>query len=136
MIHLDTTFLVDVIRESRRDEQGPARRWLARNPHETLGISVFVLCELLTGAALHADSAAERRRVMKVVGQLPVITPDAQLAGTYARIHAVLTKQGTPVANMDLLIACTALNAGSALLTANQRDFTRIPGLDVLDHTE
>ena len=96
MIHLDTTFLKDVIRESRRDEQGPARRWLARNPQETLGISVFVLCELLTGAALHADPAGERRRVMKVVGQLPVITPDAQLAGTYARIHAVLTKQGTP----------------------------------------
>jgi len=46
VIHLDTTFLEDVIRESRRDEQGPARRWLTRNPHETLGISVFVLCEL------------------------------------------------------------------------------------------
>ncbi len=37
---------------------------------------------------------------------------------------------------MDLLIACTALNTGSALLTANQRDFTRILGLDVLDYTE
>ena len=132
MIHLDTTFLVDAIRESRRGGEGPARAWLAEHRSEQLGLSVFVLSELLVGAELHGDPVEERRRVRGVCGDLPVVLPDAHLADTYAAVHATLTRAGTPVATMDLLIGCTALNAGVPLLTANQAHFSRLPGLRVL----
>ena len=52
MIHLDTTFLVDAIRESRRGQDGPARRWLTRHRGEALAVSVFVRAEVLVGAEL------------------------------------------------------------------------------------
>lgn len=135
MIHLDTTFLVDAIRESRRGHDGPARQWLAGHRGEALGMSVFVRAEILLGAELHADPLGERRRVMAVCGNLPVVLPDDGLADTYARVHAGLRQQGTPLATMDLLIACVALNERAPLLTANQSHFARIPGLRVLDYS-
>lgn len=134
MIHLDTTFLVDAIRESRRGHDGPARLWLAGHRGEALGISVFVRAEILVGAELHADPVGERRRVMAVCGKLPVVLPDQRLAETYAGVHASLRRQGTPLATMDLLIACVALNEGAPLLTANQSHFSPIPGLRVLEY--
>lgn len=132
MIHLDTSFLVDAIRESRRGHDGAARRWLAGHPGEPLAISVFVRAEVLLGAEVHADPIAERRRILAVCGNLPVVLPDDRLAETYAAVHASLRRQGTPLATMDLLIACVALNQGAPILTANHRDFARIPGLRVL----
>lgn len=134
MIHLDTTFLVDSIRESRRNEDGPARSWLAANRAETLAISVFVLGELLVGAELHAEPALERTRVRQACGDLPVVTPRPRLAETYARVHAGLSRAGTPVATMDLLIASVALNEEASLLTANDAHFSRIPDLRVLGY--
>jgi tRNA(fMet)-specific endonuclease VapC len=135
VIHLDTTFLVDAIRESRRAQDGPARRWLAAHRGEALAMSVFVRAEVLVGAELHADPLTERRRVMAVCGNLPVVLPDERLADTYAGVHASLLRQGTPLATMDLLIACVALNEGAPLLTANQGHFARIHGLRVLEYS-
>lgn len=134
MIHLDTSFLVDAIRESRRRQDGPARRWLSEHRSEALGMSVFVLSELLLGAHLHAEPLEERRRVLAVVGDLPIALPDSRLADTYAGVHAGLLQAGTPLATMDLLIACVALAQGASLLTANARHFARVPGLRVLHY--
>lgn len=134
MIHLDTTFLVDAIRESRRGEDGPARRWLVDHPGEALAMSVFVSCELLVGAELHAEAEAERRRVRELCTGLPVVMPDERLADAYARIHAGLARRGEALATMDLLIAATALTQGAALLTANETHFERVSGLRVLGY--
>ncbi len=134
MIHVDTSFLVDAICESRRGIDGPARTWLAQHPAEPLVMSVFVRAELLVGAEQLADPIQERRRVLAVCGGLPVILPDAQLPETYAVVHASLRLQGSPLVTMDLLIACVALNAGAPLLTANHGHFSRIPGLRVLEY--
>ncbi len=35
---------------------------------------------------------------------------------------------------MDLLIATSALVAGGSLLTRNAKDFSRVPGLDLLTY--
>lgn len=134
MIHLDTTFLVDAIRESRRGRDGPARRWLSNHGGESLAVSVFVMCELLVGAELHAEAEAERRRVRDTCGDLPVILPDARLADAFARIHGGLARGGKALPAMDLLIAATALTQEAPLLTANEAHFARVPGLRVLGY--
>lgn len=134
MIHLDTSFLVDAIREQRRQSGGPARQWLADNGREELAVSVFVRAELLVGAAMHAEPERERLRVLQVCRDLPVVAPGPELAETYASVTAGLLRQGTPIATMDLLIGCTALDANAALLTANRKHFERIVGLRVVGY--
>jgi tRNA(fMet)-specific endonuclease VapC len=134
VIHLDTTFLVDAIRESRRGVDGPARRWLAEHGGDPLAVSVFVMCELLVGAELHAEAELERRQIRDICGDLPVVLPDARLPDAYARIHGGLARRGESLASMDLLIATTALTRDAPLLTANEAHFARVPGLRVLGY--
>jgi predicted nucleic acid-binding protein len=134
VIHLDTTFLVDAIRESRRGLDGPARRWLSDHGDEPLAVSLFVMCELLVGAELHAESEVERRRVRDTCGGLPVVIPDTRLADAFARIHGGLARRGEMLPTMDLLIATTALTHEASLLSANDAHFARVPGLRVLGY--
>jgi len=57
---------------------------------------------------------------------------DAQHA---ADIRAHLKRLGTPIGPYDVLIAAGARSAGDPLVTANGREFERVPGLTVLDWT-
>jgi tRNA(fMet)-specific endonuclease VapC len=50
-------------------------------------------------------------------------------------LRAELERAGTPIGPYDLLIAAQALRSGSTLVTANVREFRRVPGLAVEDWT-
>ena len=53
MIHLDSSLLIDLQRETARDRPGPAFDLLETiDDDEVLGVSVHVLCELRVGAEL------------------------------------------------------------------------------------
>jgi len=58
---------------------------------------------------------------------------DWPLAAThhYARLRAQLEAKGTPVGNLDLMIAAHALAEDSVVITNNAREFHRIPGVAV-----
>jgi predicted nucleic acid-binding protein len=61
VIHFDTLFVVDFLRETSRDDRGPATALLDSLPPEDLAVSVFVVCELLAGAALAQRGDEERQ---------------------------------------------------------------------------
>lgn len=134
VVHLDTSFLVDLMREQRHGRNGPARAWLEAHLDESLSISVPVLCEILVGVELHGEPGEAHRRVRRVCGGLRVVPLDERVAGVYARVAANLSKSGALVGAMDALIASVALSDGAALLTRNTRHFDRIPDLLVLDY--
>jgi predicted nucleic acid-binding protein len=47
MIHLDSSFLVDLHREVLRERPGPAFEWIeSLDPNTVLAVSVHVVCEL------------------------------------------------------------------------------------------
>ncbi len=60
---------------------------------------------------------------MKVVAMLPW---DAQAADFHAEIKHQLKSAGTPIGDMDMLIAAHALGAHTILVTNNTRHFKRI----------
>jgi len=132
--HLDTSFLVDLLREGARGEAGPAHAVLAGLEDDELVISVHVACELHAGAEISDHPARERRRVADLLGVLEVVHPSEGFAPRYGGLLAELRRRGEPVSTMDLLIATAALVDGSPLITRNARDFDRIPGLRVIGY--
>ncbi len=134
MTHLDTSFVVDLLREAARGANGPASRFLAGIQNEEVGISVFVACELAAGAAMSKRPAREKRAVDQLCGALRIDYPDERFPPAYASLLALQESRGGRIAAMDLLIATSALVAGATLVTRNVKDFARVPGLDVLDY--
>jgi tRNA(fMet)-specific endonuclease VapC len=64
------------------------------------------------------------------IAVLPFDAEDATHAGD---IRAVLESKGTPIGHYDCLIAAQARRRGATLVTANVREFERVPGLLVTD---
>jgi len=50
-----------------------------------------------------------------------------------ASIRVEFEKQGSTIGPLDVLIAGTAVSRGAALVTNNATEFSRVPGLRVLD---
>jgi tRNA(fMet)-specific endonuclease VapC len=130
--HLDTSFLVDLLRESAEGNEGPAMALLGRLEEEELAVSVHVVCELQAGAELSRYPEGERARVEALVAPLELVLPDERFPGAYARLLAELRRRGEPISTMDLLIATAAVADGAALVTRNVGEFERVPGLHVL----
>ncbi|HSW29596.1 MAG TPA: type II toxin-antitoxin system VapC family toxin [Longimicrobiales bacterium] len=134
MTHLDTSFLVDLLREGARGGQGAAHAMLDRLPGQELVVSVHVACELFAGAELSADPASERERVTSLLRALQVTYPSDRFAARYGSVLAELRRRGETVSTMDLLIGTAALVDDAPLVTRNARDFERLPGLRVVTY--
>lgn len=132
MIHLDTTFLVDLLREQRRDRFGPASTYLEGLPDdELLAVSVHVVCELMAGAMSSRAPSTELDRVTRLCAALVVQFPDHRFAPAYGRLLAKLDAAGTTMPTMDLLIGTAAMLDDAPLVTRNARHLQKIPGLTV-----
>jgi tRNA(fMet)-specific endonuclease VapC len=63
------------------------------------------------------------------VARLSVWPWDQDTVAHYGRTRHHLEQKGTPIGNMDLLIAAHALSRKCTLVTNNLKEFNRIPGL-------
>jgi predicted nucleic acid-binding protein len=133
VIHLDTSFLVDLLREAARGKKGPASLLLEASEDE-VQISVFVACELAAGAELSDKPARERQRVGQLCTSLRVAYPDERFPEAYGRLLAWQQRREGRISTMDLLIATSAVIDEAALVTRNAKDFLRVPGLEVLSY--
>jgi len=132
VIHLDTTFLVDFLREQRRDRFGPASTFLEGLPEDdVLGVSVHVLCELMTGVHAAGAPEGEADRLSRLSEALVVRYPDERFAAEYGRLVSRVRASGKSVDTMDLLIATAAILDRAPLVTRNARHFSKVPGLVV-----
>jgi tRNA(fMet)-specific endonuclease VapC len=135
VIHLDTSFLVDVLREASKGREGPASRFLDGARDEELRMSMFVACELAAGAELSTKPAEEKRKVDRLCSHVAIDYPDERFPGVLGSLLAAQERsRGGRISTMDLLIATSAVVAGASLVTRNARDFARVPGLDVLSY--
>lgn len=95
----------------------------------------LVHAELLHGARRSARSIDLTRRIESLLAPYPAIPFDSDAAEHYAEIRTHLEKLGTPISPSDLIIAATVRAANATLVTANQREFLRIPDLKCEDWT-
>ena len=135
MIHLDSSFLIDLLRETARERPGPAFDLIeSLDANELLGVSVHVVCELRAGAELSRRVLQEHEALDHLLSGVLVVFPDDRFAPEYAKLVAATTRGGRRVAAMDLMIATAAILDRAPLVTRNVKDFSRVPGLRVLDY--
>lgn len=135
MIHLDSSFLIDLHRETTSERPAGAFDLIeSLDPNELLGVSVHVVCELRAGAELSRHALRENEALDELLSGLLVVYPDSRFAPHYARLLAATTRGSKPVATMDLLIATAATLDDAPLVTRNVKDFSRVPGLRVLKY--
>ena len=135
MIHLDSSFLIDLHRETVSGRPGGALDWIeSLDPDEVLGVAVHAVCELRVGAELSRQALREHEALDQLFAGLLVVYPDDRFAPAFARLAAATSRGGKSVAAMDLLIATAATLDDAPLVTRNVKDFSRVPGLRVLKY--
>lgn len=104
------------------------------SPDERVAVSAVTASELLTGVHLSKPVERQAKReayVERVLAGVAVIPFDLAVARVHARLVAELKRAGSSIGANDLQIAATGLTHDYAVLTANVREFLRVPGLQV-----
>ncbi len=123
---LDTNILSDLVRHP----QGMAATRITKAGEDRVCTSIVAAAELRYGAA-KSNSAKLADRVDLILSALEILPLEVPADHRYAALRHHLTRQGTPIGPNDLLIAAHALASELTVVTANVREFSRVPGLKV-----
>ncbi|HET7205287.1 MAG TPA: type II toxin-antitoxin system VapC family toxin [Terriglobales bacterium] len=99
-----------------------------------VSISVVTEAELRFGVERRSDLPKLKMVVEEFLLRLQVLPWDSNAAREYAKIRADLERRGTPMGNLDMMIAAQAL-AADVVLVSSDRVFQRVKGLKVEDWT-
>ncbi|HEY5926714.1 MAG TPA: type II toxin-antitoxin system VapC family toxin [Kofleriaceae bacterium] len=103
-------------------------RWRPLPPAATC-ISVVTEAELRFGAK--GRSTVYRRELERFLDALDIVPFSSTETATYADLRYQLARAGTPIGVLDLVIAAQALANDFVLVTNNEREFRRVPGLKI-----
>ncbi len=124
---LDTDTCVFVMR-------GPSenlRVKLLTTPIDQQAISVVTLAELVFGIKVSSQAKLNRAALDAFVKHLTVLEWPEAAAEHYGEIRAHLQKRGQMIGANDLFNAAHARSIGAVVVTNNEREFRRVPGLKV-----
>ena len=119
----------DTVSYALRGHGDVGRRLLSHKPSE-LAISAVTLAELRFGA----DRKKSRKLhdlIDAFVAPISVQPFDDSAAAYYGRLGSLLFERGTPMGDIDAMIAAHAIALKCTLITNNLRHFARVPGLVV-----
>ncbi len=111
-----------------------ARKRLTAIPITDLCISAITEGELRFGLATRPAAVELARAVGEFLRRVDSLTWDSAAAQHYGRLRAAMQAVGTPLGNLDTLIAAHAL-AADAILVTSDAAFARVPNLAVVDWT-
>ena len=123
---LDTNILIATLKG-----RGKIRRRLESEQLGAIRLSAIVLGELEFGAEKSAYGERNRARLAALAQRLPLVGIDYNTTRHYGKIRALLERQGTPIGANDTWIAAQALAIDATLVTDNEREFSRVPGLSL-----
>jgi len=121
---LDTNIVSDLV----RNPQGRVAERIRKVGEAQICTSIVVAAELRYGATKKGSSrlTTQLETVLAALEVLPFEVPaDVQ----YGAVRTRLERRGKPIGANDLLIAAQALTLAYTLVTDNEREFRRVPGL-------
>ena len=125
MYMLDTNICIYVLKKrpiAVRDKFDNVRR-------DQIYISIITYAELKFGVEKSLSKKMNQEILNEFLARLQIRPWDEKAANHYAKIRFQLEKQGTPIGNMDLMIASHARSCGYKLVTNNLKEFDRVPDL-------
>ena len=105
---------------------------LKQTPPSHIAISSITLMEINYGLAINPDRAKKIEHVLNdFIHCVTVLAFAKEDANQAAKARAYLKSQGSPIGFYDVLIAGSAFHHGLVMVTANEKEFKRLPGLSV-----
>jgi tRNA(fMet)-specific endonuclease VapC len=126
---LDTDTLIYFINR-KPDFERIARRMSGRSPGE-VRLSAITLAELRFGIENGEFRAENQRALTSLLQLLQADDFPSDCAQDFGEIKAALLSKGKSIGAYDLLIAAHARHIGATVVTSNDREFRRVPGLSV-----
>ena len=123
---LDTNICIYIIKNNPL----AVREHFLRNAHDEIAISSIVVAELAFGAA-KSQSERSMPKLMNFLASIQSLAFDDEAAFRYGKLRTDLESLGTPIGPLDTQIAAHALALDCVLVTNNEREFNRVPGLKI-----
>ena len=103
------------------------------NEHDVgdIGISTISVAELSYGVQKSKLRDQNQQALLQFLAPLVMAEFDAEAAFAYGQLRADLEAQGTPIGSLDTLIAGHAVSLGVTVVTNNEKEFSRVPKLNV-----
>jgi tRNA(fMet)-specific endonuclease VapC len=130
VIILDTDHCVEVLRGNKRVVAARMKR------PEAVAVTWMTVGELYYGAAKSKDPYGNFSLVDAFLLTVEIMFPTIKSMRLFGEVKARLSKEGSNLADADLLIAAAALETGSVLVTGNIRHFERVPGVKLENWTK
>ena len=134
MIYMLDTNIIIYLMKNR--SESVARKISSLAPHDRIVMSFVTYGELLQGAEGSRDRKKSHDNIRKITQRIQILYPDENTCIHYGHWADTLKRQGRPIGNNDLWIACHALSTGATLVTHNSREFARIEDLNWQDWVE
>jgi tRNA(fMet)-specific endonuclease VapC len=132
LICLDTNAVIVAIND--RTSRVRARLDQSLRGGVAVNVSSIVLFELWYGVSKSSRRQQNAGTIADfLAGPVRVLNFDAEDACEAGEVRAALERAGTPIGPYDVLIAAQARRRGATLVTANVREFARVPGLKTED---
>ncbi len=102
---------------------------------EDLAISVISRGEAEFGLRAGSSRRDTERRMRGLLASVQCLPLSEAVAVEYGDIRSALQRAGTPIGPNDMWIAAHARSLGLTVVTNNEREFRRVPGLAVENWT-
>jgi tRNA(fMet)-specific endonuclease VapC len=104
-------------------------------PMSEVGVSAVTEAELRFGVARKSQAARLHLAVEEFLLRVDILSWDSSAARHYAVLRSAMEDSGTPMGNLDMMIAAQALAIDATLVT-HDRVFQRVKHLKVEDWTK
>ncbi len=125
MILLDTDVCIHLLRGNRNIIHK------RRNHSDQVAVSFITVAELYYGVEKSANPEKNKTVLEQFLITVKVINSNSNIAYRFGQLKAMLGKKGIPLADADLLIAATALETSTLLVTGNIKHYQRIESLNL-----
>jgi tRNA(fMet)-specific endonuclease VapC len=123
---LDTNIISELV----RNPNGILKEKIAEAGEASVCTSIIVSGELRFGVE-KKRSERLRHQLEAILSTLEILPFEEPADRQYAILRSKLEKSGNLIGPNDMLIAAHAISLGLILVTANFREFSRVPGLGV-----